>query len=233
MTLLWFPLMVGFLGSAHCLGMCGPIVVATSLRTGVVSGATGNLRCHPRLQTVWLQAAFHAGRLLTYGLLGGLAALFTQSARTFLTSSDMQSLLTCAYGIILILFGLALMRIVPVPASWSSIFANPLLGLFRRIPALASPRHPGAMLILGLATGLLPCCLSWSMVVTAAAAGSPLEGSLMMVAFGAGTIPALFLAGFSAATLVRWYRKLGDRLPGLILLGIGVYLILKGTAVIE
>jgi hypothetical protein len=233
MTCLWFPLVVGFLGSAHCLGMCGPIVVATSLRTGPASTAAGNLHRQPRLQTVWLQASFHAGRLLTYGLLGGLAALFTQSARTLLTSTDLQSLLTCAYGILLILFGLALMRIVPVPASWTPVLTNPLLGLFRRIPALASPRHPGAMLILGLATGLLPCCLSWSMVVTAAASENPLEGSLMMVAFGAGTIPALFLAGLSAATLVRWYRKLGERLPGLILIGIGIYLILKGTAVIE
>jgi sulfite exporter TauE/SafE len=233
MTLFWFPLMLGFLGSAHCLGMCGPIVVVTSLRTAAASAATGNPHRRPVLQTVWLQAAFHAGRLLTYGLLGGLAALFTQSARTILTSIDMQSLLMCAYGIILIVFGLALMRIIPLPASWSSLFANPLPGFFHRIPALASPRHPLAMLILGLATGLLPCCLSWSMVVTAAAAESVLEGSLMMVAFGAGTIPALFLAGFSAATLVRWYRKLGERLPGLLLVGIGVYLILEGTGVIE
>jgi hypothetical protein len=81
------------------------------------------------------------------------------------------------------------------------------------------------MLALGLATGLLPCCLSGSMVITAAAAPTPLQGSLVMVVFGIGTIPALFLAGLSAATLVRLYRRLGEKLPGLILVAMGIYLI--------
>jgi sulfite exporter TauE/SafE len=233
MTLLWFPLLVGFLGSAHCLGMCGPIVVATSLRTGAASGSNGNPGHRPRLQIFVQQAAFHVGRLLTYTFLGGLAALFTRTAQSLLTSTGTQSFLTSTYGVVLIFLGLALMKVIPIPASCAALFSNPLLGAFHRIPAFSGTGHPGVMLILGLATGFLPCCLSWSMVVTAAAAETPVEGSLMMLAFGVGTIPALFLAGLSAATLVRLYRKLGERLPGLILVGVGIYLILKGTALIE
>ncbi len=221
------------MGSAHCLGMCGPIVVATSLRTGAPPGSPVGLTHRPRLGVMLLQATFHLGRLLTYGLLGGLAALFTRTAQLILTSSDIRSLLLSMYGAFLIVFGLALMRLVPLPASWSTLFSNPLLRFFYRTPALASPRHPGAMLILGLATGLLPCCLSWSMVVTAAAAESPLDGSLMMMAFGAGTVPALFLAGLSASTLVRWYRRMGETLPGLLLIGIGIYLLMEGAGLTE
>ncbi len=222
MAPLWFPAVVGFLGSAHCLGMCGPIVVASSLRWGASPG--GSALKHS-LWTLLLQTAFHLGRLMTYGLLGGMAALFTRTAEKLLTSAHTQSVLTSLYGGMLVILGLALMRIVPLPASCAALFSNPLLGVFQRIPALSSTGHPGSMLALGLATGLLPCCLSWSMVITAAAAPTPLQGSLVMVVFGIGTIPALFLAGLSAATLVRLYRRLGEKLPGLILVAMGIYLI--------
>jgi hypothetical protein len=155
-----------------------------------------------------------------------MAALFTRTAEGVLTSAHTQSALTTIYGLMLIFLGLALMRLIPVPASCAALFSNPLLEVFQRIPVLVSTRNPSSMLLLGLATGLLPCCLSWSMIITAASAQTPFHGSLMMVAFGAGTIPALFLAGLSAAGLVRLYRRLGERLPGLILIGMGLYLVL-------
>lgn len=220
MTPFWFPVVVGFLGSAHCLGMCGPIVVATSLRTG----ATPAVRS--RLRFLGLQTVFHLGRLTTYAVLGGLAALFTRSAERILTSAHTQAVLTSIYGGLLILLGLMLMRLVPIPSSCAVFFSNPLLGVFHRMPALASADHPVSVLLLGLATGLLPCCLSWSMIITAASARTPFHGSLTMAAFGLGTLPALFLAGLSAAGLVRLHRRLGEKLPGPILVGIGLYLIL-------
>ena len=226
MTLLWFAVVVGFLGSAHCLGMCGPIVVACSLRTGSAPGSETIPPRRPGLRLLLLQSAFHLGRLTTYAFLGGMAALFTRIAEGVLTSAHTQSALTTIYGLMLIFLGLALMRLIPVPASCAALFSNPLLGVFQKIPALASTHNAGSMLLLGLATGLLPCCLSWSMIITAASAQTPLHGSLMMVAFGAGTVPALFMAGLSAAGLVRLYRRLGERLPGLILIGMGLYLVL-------
>lgn len=169
---------------------------------------------------------------MTYALMGGLAALFTRSARGILTSSITQSLLTSGYGVLLILFGLALMRAIPVPASCADFFSNPLLTVMHRIPALCESRRPGSKIVLGLLTGLLPCCLSWSMVITAAAAETPFQGSLMMVCFGAGTIPALFLAGLSASYLTHLYRGLGEAVPGLLLVALGVYLILKGNGIV-
>ncbi|MCU0573900.1 MAG: sulfite exporter TauE/SafE family protein [Syntrophobacteraceae bacterium] len=226
MTLLWFPAVVGFLGSAHCLGMCGPIVVASSLRSGPAPDSVGSPPRRSRLRLLLLQSVFHLGRLTTYAFLGGMAALFTRTAEEVLTSAHTQSVLTSIYGLMLIFLGLALMRLIPVPASCAALFSNPLLGVLQKIPALASTHNPSSMLLLGLATGLLPCCLSWSMIITAASAQTPFHGSLMMVAFGAGTLPALFLAGLSAAGLVRLYRRLGEKLPGLILVGMGLYLVL-------
>ena len=68
------PLIVGFAGSLHCLGMCGPLVVAYSLhmRSTSPDGA-------PNAAQLWSKGiahhlAFHAGRILCYGLLGALAS---------------------------------------------------------------------------------------------------------------------------------------------------------------
>jgi uncharacterized protein len=233
MTGMWFPFLIGALGSAHCLGMCGPIVVASSLTMGKAEPTQTNPLIPLRLEMVFLHFAFHAGRLLTYALMGGLAARFTQAAQGILTSSNAQSLLTSIYGALLILFGLAFMKAVPIPANWVTFFSNPMMTFMRRIPSLCESNRPVAKILLGIFTGLLPCCLSWSMVITAAAAESPFYGSVMMICFGAGTIPALFLAGISASYLTRLYRRLGETIPGLFLTALGIYLILKGNRIVE
>lgn len=232
MTPMWFPLLIGLLGSAHCLGMCGPIVVASSLKTGGPLLWSRESDFRSRLEFLALQTLFHFGRLVTYSILGGVAALFTHAAQILFTSSSAHSILTSAYGVLLILFGLALMKTLPIPAACASMFSNPLSGIMHRIPGPCNVRHPGAMFLLGLLTGLLPCCLSWSMVITAASTGNFATGILMMLSFGAGTIPALFLAGLSASFLTRLYRRMGESLPGLILVGAGSYLVLKGTGVV-
>ena len=54
--------LVGLLGSTHCLGMCGGIVSALTVRL------PGD---RPRQM---LQLAYHAGRLATYTAAGALAA---------------------------------------------------------------------------------------------------------------------------------------------------------------
>ena len=65
----------GFLGSlGHCLGMCGPLVMAYSLHI-----RPGDPSRQLPLKAIWAggiahHLAFHAGRILTYGLLGALAA---------------------------------------------------------------------------------------------------------------------------------------------------------------
>jgi sulfite exporter TauE/SafE len=49
--------------------------------------------------------------------------------------------------------------------------------------------------------GFLPCGLVYSMLALASVAGGPADGALVMLAFGAGTLPALFAAGLAASRL--------------------------------
>ena len=222
------PFLIGFVGSLHCLGMCGPLVMAYSLQIG-----PGDHQRAPRTQALWKKGllhhlAFHSGRILTYGLLGALAASLAHIAGMNQLFSGLRSSITLAGGILLVLFGLLLLRVLPFslftlpsfgPGSWMGRVFSRLLGT----PTAASK------ILLGLATGFLPCALSWAMVVKAATTQNVLSGFLTMVLFGMGTVPALFFLGLSASFLSLKMRFFGERLAALSLMGMGLILIFKGV----
>jgi sulfite exporter TauE/SafE len=65
--------------------------------------------------------------------------------------------------------------------------------------------------LLGLLLGLLPCGLVYGALAVAAATGSALSGALAMLAFAAGTAPALMSIGvigraFGVRLSGRWQR---------------------------
>lgn len=71
-----------------------------------------------------------------------------------------------------------------------------------RVPRGSLGRH----WLLGMLWGWLPCGLSYSMLLVALAAADAAQGALLMLAFGAGTLPALMgvgLAGRLAAPMAR------------------------------
>ena len=222
------PLLIGFLGSLHCLGMCGPLVMAYSLHI-----CRGDPEEPQGMQAPWRKGilhhlAFHSGRVLTYGFLGALAAGLAHMAGLNQLFSGLRSGLTLAGGILMVLFGLVLFRVIP-----SSLFALPSFGSAswpgRVFSRLLGARTVTSKVLLGLAAGFLPCMLSWAMVVKAATTQNILAGFFTMVFFGVGTVPALFLTGLSASFLSLKARFLGERVAALSVMVMGFILIFKGS----
>lgn len=92
--------------------------------------------------------------------------------------------------------------------------------LKRVLPATTLPRALGA----GFVWGALPCGLVYSAVAMAAATGSAPAGAVVMIAFWAGTAPALFAAGALAARLSSMSRRpVLRRAGGALLLLIGIF----------
>ena len=72
--------------------------------------------------------------------------------------------------------------------------------------------------------GLAAVCLVYSALVTALTSGSALRGAAMMLAFGAGTLPNLLLAGLLAVRLNEYVAKPVVRLSaGLLVLAFGLW----------
>jgi len=221
------PFFIGFVGSLHCLGMCGPLVMAYSLHIH------GDGPTPLPVAALWSRGishhlAFHAGRIFTYGFLGGLAALIAQIAAFNQVLGNIRGGVTLGAGILMALFGLILLKVVPFPLLSLPAFETD--SFWKRIfPPLFQSQNPLAKLGLGLATGFLPCMLSWAMIVKATTTENPVFGFLTMVAFGAGTMPALFFTGLSASLLSLKVRFFGERIAAFSVLFMGIILIYKGT----
>lgn len=204
--------MTGLLGSGHCLGMCG----------GLVSG------CFMKLQAKgpWPYAAYHASRIGIYAGVGLIAALLG----TVLVASGMtglaQGILQILAGAIVILLGLDLLGVSPVRNTYG--FAP--MAWLRKQFLTASQKGPvlGAA-ISGAINGLMPCSMTMAMAVKATTAPTPPEGMLLMLAFGAGTLPSMLSASFLFGKLGPKLRGGLQKLAALFVIVLGVSTLWQGV----
>ena len=199
----------GLLGSAHCLGMCGGISGLFAVNAAVTS-----------LKRQAPQAiAYNTGRVLTYAILGVVVALI---GRTMVDSiPKLAAPVRLASGLLIVLIGLQ------VAFNWRilALVENAGGRLWRKIAPAAKGLVPvesmPQALGLGLIWGLLPCGLVYSVLLLAASTADPVSGSLVMLAFGIGTMPAMIATGLSAAKLAQFMsrRRLG---AGLLIVIIGL-----------
>ncbi|MEI6559931.1 MAG: sulfite exporter TauE/SafE family protein, partial [Rhodospirillaceae bacterium] len=72
---------------------------------------------------------------------------------------------------------------------------------------------------LGLALGFLPCGLVYSALAAAAATRQPLAGAAGLLAFAAGTVPALVAVGLAGHAAGRRWRGALLRITPLVMIG--------------
>jgi hypothetical protein len=185
---------VGLLGGVHCVGMCGGIVGALSLGL-------------PTQRQLPILLAYNAGRISSYTLAGALVGALGFYFSGLLPVQLAQRVLLSFAGLFLILMGLYL------AGWWNALARVERVGgvLWRRLEPLGRGLLPVRSVwhgyLLGLLWGWLPCGLVYSALVWTVSAGGVVEGALLMLAFGLGTLPNLLLMGVAAAQLARWVRK--------------------------
>lgn len=194
-------LMLGFFGSAHCLGMCGGI--SASLGLAIPVGPNF------RRRQFSLIATYNLGRISSYALLGALIALPGSALES--THDHAGTLLRTGAGLLMIALGLS------VGQWWQGVRHLERIGtpLWARLAPLTRKLMPVTTakraLLLGLAWGWLPCGLVYSTLGWAALQGSAVGGALVMAAFGLGTAPAMFATGMAARRVERWRHLSGFR----------------------
>jgi hypothetical protein len=181
---------------------------------------------------LWHHLSFHGGRLLTYGFLGALGAGIFYAVNAALFFKTFRGGMTLISGLLMLLLGLFLLRILPLPKAFTDSIATSGPWWGRRLNPLFKSQRIGSKIILGLATGFLPCGLSWAMIAKAASTQSILGGFFTMAAFGLGTVPALFLTGLSTSFFSYKVRLLGDRVAAAAVIVMGLILVFKGARVL-
>lgn len=197
---------LGLVGAGHCLAMCGGILSALAVGAGK----------KVPLSRVF---AYNFGRIGGYAALGALSA----GVLALLPASPWPIARTLA-GIILIVMGLHIAQF------WSGILWLERLGasLWRFIKPLASHFLPvknniGA-LVVGFVWGWLPCGLVYSALAYATTQANAAAGALTMLAFGAGTLPAMVTGGTVLSVMRRALNQHWLRLGlGVAYIGFGVW----------
>jgi len=209
--------LAGLAGSlTHCVGMCGPFVIA-QVTAKLDRPGYGTLQ---RLRGAAL-LPYHIGRLTTYAVLGAIGASMT--------------------GFVVNLSGFrVLSAFLLAGAAWALIAA----AAGRRLPRIARvlqgfslPKPPGFVqswlvdprgwrgYALGVALGFLPCGLLYAALAAASTAASPLLAALAMAAFAIGTAPGLLGVGWAGLLFGRRWRRPIDLLGSVTLIVSAVLLL--------
>ena len=191
-------LAIGFLGSSHCIGMCGGISGALGL------AVPGEKPQWPKL------LGYSAGRIASYALMG----LLVGAVGGFLAMDLAAGLAPLRFVAGLMLIAMALYL-----ANWwrglvwlergGAVLWRTVQPLSRRLLPVKSTSQAVA---LGALWGWLPCGLVYSALAFALAQGSAQQASMAMLAFGLGTAPAVLATGVAATQLRKLVQKPGVRL---------------------
>jgi len=172
--------LAGLLGSGHCFGMCGGIAA------GLGAMAKGRAFV-PALQ-------FNLARLASYAVLGLIAALVLSGVSNLVPIGRWLRILT---ALMILMIGLKFM----FDFRGIEFIERGGAGLWKKIMPFAlkaGQRQDGiGRLLLGFCWGFIPCGLVYTVLMTAASTANPVSGAVTMLAFGAGTLPAML--GLTAA----------------------------------
>jgi sulfite exporter TauE/SafE len=207
--LLWTAFLLGFVGSAHCAGMCGPLTLALP-RGG---GGAGLFFVGRML--------YNFGRIVTYAAMGAVFGLLGQGVAL----AGVQRWVSLGLGSAIILGLFFVPRFanrIPVAGgvNWLKASLGKLLQR-RALPALFG---------IGLLNGLLPCGLVYVACAAATATGQVLAGIQYMIAFGLGTLPLMLAISLLGTKLQFALRFRVQRLIPASLLLVGLLLFLRGMA---
>ena len=227
-------LLIGLLGGAHCIGMCGPLVTtyADRMRDGGRRG--DDLTVHQVRQ----HALFNLGRTASYALIGALFGLagslvFVTGRGVTTIARDVHAVTGILVGGVIIAIGVRYavrleLRSVPIPVL--ETLSGVVTG--RIVPRVDAWVGDARIAGLGAAHGLLPCPLLYPAFLYAFVQGSALGGAVALGAVGVGTIPAMFLTGTLFQSVSRESRLRMHRVLGVAFVVLGYVPLQHGLATI-
>ncbi len=212
-------LVLGLLGTGHCVGMCGGFALA------VGAGAERSIHVLAR------QLAYQFGKATSYLLIGLL--LLTAGSLTIgsIPAGAIQNALGVAAGVLMIVLGVAYASEWRGPgrlARW--LEGRPGCGAL-----LAVRPGPSLLrsLLIGWVNGLLPCGLSFAALAQLASRGSVAAVAGGAYVFGLATLPGLLAVSWLgrgwSVTRRRWLVRAG----GVALVLFGLVTLVRGRPAVH
>lgn len=204
-------LIIGFLGSFHCVAMCGPIALA-------LSGGKENNWSYLAGRSV-----YNAGRIFTYGVLGLLAGL----AGHTLLMAGFQKSISIAIGVLMIL-SVAVLYYLPGYSGTSNVALIVNKFIKNIFSSVLKQRSHAGLFAAGLANGVLPCGFVYLAMAGAAATQDPISGAGYMIMFGLGTFPAMMVVSAFGKVAGLKARTFLTKAAPVFMIVLGLFFIYQG-----
>lgn len=211
MAIMLSALVLGLMGSFHCVGMCGPIALALPLHGNNIQ------------QKIFGGLLYNSGRTITYAAMGAVFGLLGQGLK-----------LVGFQQVVSVIMGTVMVGSVLFPALFRNQYdlqksSFKLIGKLKKTLAeMFSVRSFQSLFFIGLLNGLLPCGLVYIAIAGAIATGSIVMGIWYMVLFGLGTIPMLLVLGVAGNLVSNRIRQRINKLIPIMVVIVGVFFILRG-----
>ena len=213
MEILISGLVLGLMGSFHCVGMCGPIAIALPL-----PGKN-------YFQKIYGAVLYNLGRTITYGVLGAIFGMIGQGLE-MMGFQRWVSVIMGSLMVISVLFPSLFKKQYNLNNSMFSIFTK----LKQSLRRLFTVKSFGALFGIGLLNGLLPCGLVYIAIAGAIGTQSLVQGILFMILFGLGTIPMLLAISLLGNLISLSVRNKINKLIPIIVVFVGIVFILRGLS---
>lgn len=163
-------LLMGLAGSLHCAGMCSPLAMAVTARRPFMAN----------------KVVYNSGRVLTYGLLGAMAAAFG----SLFGLTNYQAIISLVVGSVFLLIGFGAISGINIPyfSRTIGLFTNRLKSMFGYWLQRGGIT---SVFVMGMLNGLLPCGLTYLVLTYCFLLPSAIDGFLFMLFFGMGTWPVM------------------------------------------
>jgi sulfite exporter TauE/SafE len=209
----------GLLGGVHCFGMCGSIIGALSL---------SNVKEQKQVSQFPILLGYNLGRISGYIVAGAIVGFLGSSLIDLTGIQNAKLILSVIASLFMIALGFYL------AGFWGSFSKLESIGggLWKVIQPFTKRFIPvrsfSQAIPLGFLWGWLPCGLVYTALIWTLSAGGAIEGALIMLAFGLGTLPNLLAMGVLAAQLDRWVKNSKVRMmAGLSVVAMGLFTLLR------
>ena len=204
-------LILGLMGSLHCVGMCGPIAFMLPV------DRTNNFK---KLGQIFI---YHFGRLMAYAIIGLFFGLVGKGLSIF----GAQQKLSIAIGVLMILVVL-----IPYKTFNKYNLSKPIYKVISKVKNQLGKelkkKSADTFVTIGFLNGFLPCGLVYMALFGAIAMGNALQGGLYMMLFGLGTIPLMTTAIYFSGLLKGSVRQKVQKAIPVFVVVIGLLFILRG-----
>lgn len=204
-------IILGLMGSLHCVGMCGPIAFMLPV------DQSNNYK---KFGQIFI---YHFGRLMAYGIIGLVFGFLGKGLSIF----GAQQKLSIVIGITMILVVL-----IPYKSFNKYNLSKPIYKVISKVKNQLGKelkkKSPDTFLTIGFLNGFLPCGLVYMALFGAIAMGNAIQGSLYMMLFGLGTIPLMTTAIYFSGLLKGGIRQKVQKAIPVFVVVIGLLFILRG-----